>query len=231
MKVMGHRGVAGLALENTLDSFKMAKILGLSLVELDVHLTADNKLVVIHDSNLNRVSGHNISIKNNTYSEIKKIKLIDKKSYVPTIEEVINITKGIHLVIELKSDGCVNKVNDLVKKYPDRKFTIVSFKHSELKKLKKINPTIKIFASERTKPFEIIQFAKNHKLDGIFLNYWLLNPLTYFVARRVKLEIYVYTVNNGFIGRMINLLYPSVTICTDFPEKFEKNNTPPKARS
>jgi glycerophosphoryl diester phosphodiesterase len=54
--VVGHRGACGLAPENTLDSFALAFDLGASVVELDVHLTRDKKLVVIHDDTLDRTT-------------------------------------------------------------------------------------------------------------------------------------------------------------------------------
>ncbi len=229
MKVMGHRGAAGLALENTMDSFKMAKLLRVDSIELDVHITKDNKLVVLHDTNLFRISGNNMIVKNHTYFELKNVKLIDGKSYIPTLVEVIKATTGTDLIIEIKSEGCIEEIDKVIKKYKNQNFTIVSFKHNELRKLKKINPNVKIFASERTKPFEIIQFAKNQKLNGIFLNYWLLNPLTYFMAQRSNLEICVYTVNSNFIGAIIKFLYPKITICTDFPQRFLRNKTLPRS--
>ncbi len=77
MKVMGHRGAAGLALENTIDSFEIAKIIGVDAIELDVHVTKDDKLVVIHDSNLSRVASVNRNVKSLSYRELKTIKLID----------------------------------------------------------------------------------------------------------------------------------------------------------
>jgi glycerophosphoryl diester phosphodiesterase len=59
VQVIGHRGAAGEAPENTLEAFAHARGLGLSGVELDVHLSADGLLVVIHDDTLDRTTpGH-----------------------------------------------------------------------------------------------------------------------------------------------------------------------------
>src|SRR5258706_16241295 len=52
----GHRGAMGLAPENTLESFELAFDLGADMVELDVHLTRDRKLVVIHDDTADRTT-------------------------------------------------------------------------------------------------------------------------------------------------------------------------------
>ncbi|MCA9332534.1 hypothetical protein KDA00_01530 [Candidatus Saccharibacteria bacterium] len=136
MKVMGHRGAAGLALENTLNSFEMAKLLGVDFIELDIHKTADGELVVVHDNDLRRISNQSISIKNSSLKDIQKICLIDAQSVVPTLKQVINATEGVPLVIEIKSDGCVDELTKLLKKHKDRDIAIASFRHNELKLLR-----------------------------------------------------------------------------------------------
>lgn len=229
MKVMGHRGAAGLALENTLDSFELAKLLGVNSIELDLHITKDGKLVVVHDGDLKRVSNgvSNLSVKSSTLKQIQSITLADGHSAVPTLDHVIEQTNSTPLIIEIKADGCIDELLKVLNKYKVRDFTVVSFKHNELQKLRKLAPNLRIYGLERTKPIEIIQLAKSMKLDGIGLNYWLLNPLTYWLSKRWKLSIYVYTVNSRFIGKIIQTLYPDVVICTDFPERFLKQSLIP----
>ena len=70
--IIGHRGVKGIAPENSLSGFKKAVELGIDGVELDVHLTKDGKLVVIHDMDLKRLAGLRIPIKQLTFEELKK---------------------------------------------------------------------------------------------------------------------------------------------------------------
>jgi glycerophosphoryl diester phosphodiesterase len=70
--IIGHRGAKGIAPENSLSGFKKAVELGIDGVELDVHLTKDGKLVVIHDMDLKRLSGLKIPIKQFTFEELKK---------------------------------------------------------------------------------------------------------------------------------------------------------------
>ena len=70
--IIGHRGVKGIAPENSLSGFKKAVELGIDGVELDVHLTKDGKLIVIHDMDLKRLTGLRISIKQLTFKELKK---------------------------------------------------------------------------------------------------------------------------------------------------------------
>ena len=55
--VIGHRGAMGYAPENTMASFQKASELGVDAVELDIKLSADKKIVVVHDENLQRLAG------------------------------------------------------------------------------------------------------------------------------------------------------------------------------
>ena len=70
--IIGHRGAKGIAPENSLSGFKKAVELGIDGVELDVHLTKDGKLIVIHDMDLERLTGLKIPVKQLTFKELKK---------------------------------------------------------------------------------------------------------------------------------------------------------------
>ncbi len=70
--IIGHRGAKGIAPENSLSGFKKAIELGIDGVELDVHLTKDGKLVVIHGVDLKGLTGLKIPIKQLTFEELKK---------------------------------------------------------------------------------------------------------------------------------------------------------------
>ncbi len=70
--IIGHRGAKGIVPENSLSGFKKAVELGIDGVELDVHLTKDGKLVVIHDMDLKKLTGIKIPIKQLTFKELKK---------------------------------------------------------------------------------------------------------------------------------------------------------------
>jgi len=70
--IIGHRGAKGIAPENSLSAFEKALDLGIDGIELDVHLTKDGKLVVIHDMDLKRLTGVGNSIKQLTFKELKE---------------------------------------------------------------------------------------------------------------------------------------------------------------
>lgn len=116
--------------ENSIAAFKRAVRYNYT-IELDVHLTKDEKLVVFHDNNLKRVCGVNKIIEDCTYNELLKYNLFDTKYKIPLFEEVLKLVDGkVGLLIETKTskfDGRLEK--ELVKRLDDYNgsFAIQSF--------------------------------------------------------------------------------------------------------
>lgn len=223
MKIIGHRGAAGLALENTLPSLELARLLGVDAIEFDVRKTKDNRLVLCHDSDLGDISNRDSKVGELSLRQLQKIILNDGQSKTPSLREALRMTGDIPVLIELKEAGCAELLLKELKDFPDVNVTVVSFKLEELAAIRRLRPDMKLYGLERTKPFDIIQFARELRLDGVGLNFWLLNPLTYWLAKRYKLDIFVYTVNGRLLGNFISLLYPDVAICTNHPEWFIKH--------
>ena len=71
-KMWAHRGASGYAPENTMDAFRKAIEMKADGIELDVHLTKDGEVVVIHDEVLDRVSDGTGRVQDFTYNELKK---------------------------------------------------------------------------------------------------------------------------------------------------------------
>lgn len=223
MKIIGHRGAAGLALENTLPSLELARLLGVDAIEFDVRRTKDDKLVLCHDNDLDDISDTDIKVGQATLKQLKKVILSDEQSVTPTLREALKMTGNVPVLIELKEAGCAELLLEVLADFPETDVTVVSFKLDELAYLRKLRPKMKLYGLERTKPFDIIQFARELQLNGVGLNFWLLNPLTYWLAKRYHLDIFVYTVNSRLLGSFIGLLYPDVAICTNHPEWFIKH--------
>ena len=76
MLKIGHRGAKGHAPENTLISFQTAMDLGVDGIELDVHLTSDNHLVVIHDDTLDRTTSGTGMANSFTLRELKALRIV-----------------------------------------------------------------------------------------------------------------------------------------------------------
>ncbi len=91
--------------ENSLNAFSDAVKAGFG-IELDVHLMADGKLAVIHDSSLLRTAGADVKIENLTETDLKKYYLEGTRSKIPTLSQVLKKVGGkVPLLIELKTEG------------------------------------------------------------------------------------------------------------------------------
>lgn len=91
--------------ENSLPAFKAAVEKGYG-IELDVHLTADNELVVHHDDSLYRMCHVERDIKDMTLKEVRQYKLLNTEEKIPTLQEVLDLVDGkVPLLVELKTES------------------------------------------------------------------------------------------------------------------------------
>ena len=133
--VIAHRGVFDNKKipENSIKAFKDA-ISKNYVIELDVHLTIDGKVVVFHDDTLERMTNKKGDIKDFTFEELRKTKLLDTNYTIPSFEEVLDIVNGkVPLLIELKYDVKKHKLEkkliEILDKYKGE-FAIQSFSPS-----------------------------------------------------------------------------------------------------
>jgi len=113
--VIGHRGAAGLAPENTIEGFRTGLDAGAEALEFDVHLSRDGKAVVIHDPTLDRTTDRTGTVSELTLDEIQQadagFRFQSAGAYswrgrqvrVPTLEEVVAALPDVPLLIELKT--------------------------------------------------------------------------------------------------------------------------------
>lgn len=95
MKIWAHRGCSQMYPENTLISFsKACEINGLAGIELDIQLTKDNHMVVIHDERVDRTTNGSGYVKDFTLDKLKKLKIRSvnrSQEHIPTIQEVLDL--------------------------------------------------------------------------------------------------------------------------------------------
>ncbi|PAT01355.1 hypothetical protein CI105_07190 [Candidatus Izimaplasma bacterium ZiA1] len=141
-----HRGLHDEKLpENSLGAFKNAISHNYD-IELDIRMTQDNQIVVVHDSNLKRLCNKNVIIEKTKYSEIKKLTLLETDEKIPLLTDVLDILpRSTNLLIELKSSKkykvMINKLIDIMGSYSN-KYAIHSFDPRILIRFKKVNPLI-----------------------------------------------------------------------------------------
>ena len=155
--IVGHRGASAVAPENTLASFRRAIEEGADAIELDVHLTKDGEVVVIHDSSLNRTTNGRGRVREHTLNELKRLDAgcwFHKKFHsekIPTLAEVFELLPlSIGVNIEIKADGLENKNQDITDRCIDlikyfkreKSILISSFQYKFLTRIKLLSPEL-----------------------------------------------------------------------------------------
>ncbi len=111
-KMIAHRGMSGIELENTCSAFVAAGNRSYFGIETDVHRTADGQFIIIHDDNTKRVAGDEMIVEKTCYETLRAIRLVDKDGakgrkdlLMPSLREYIRICKKYEkiAVLELKN--------------------------------------------------------------------------------------------------------------------------------
>ena len=145
-----HRGLydndAGIP-ENSLAAFRRAAEAGFG-AELDVHLTADGQLAVIHDSDLQRVCGRAGKVEELTYAELSQLRLLGTEEGIPLLSDVLPLFAGVApLIVELKpirgnEPELAEKVCALLDTFPDLAYCLESFDPFAVLWLRKNRPEL-----------------------------------------------------------------------------------------
>ncbi len=159
MKIWAHRGCSQRYPENTLLAFKKAaEIENLTGIELDIQLTRDGQLVVIHDERVDRTTEGIGCVKDYTLTELKRLHIYAGEApsqFIPTMEEVFGVIEektqaGMKLNIELKTGtfpypGIEEKIVELVYKWGLQKSVVYSsFYALSLERIRKLDPSAEI---------------------------------------------------------------------------------------
>ena len=224
VKIVAHRGASGYAPENTLLAFKKAIEIGCDKIELDVRLTKDKKVIVIHDDDVDRTTDGRGKIAELTLKQIKKFNC-EERQKIPTLQEVIDLCKGkIDLQIELKAKGTARQVYDLIVKngiLDD--VTITSFKTRFLQEMSILNRRINLglLFEEYIISKKIVLWIIGWLIGINYVcpNYPVVNKKIVNLAHKLGMKVYVFDVKNKKEGeRLINMGVDEIG--TDFPKLF-----------
>jgi len=172
IEVTGHRGAAGLEPENTLRSIRKAIDLGVDRVEIDVRVTKDGHLVVIHDETVDRTTNGQGYVKDLTFSELRKLDA-GKGERIPTLEEALRLTRGrVVLQVELKAAEATEPTVHLIEReQAEREVVITSFMHELLRKVHDLNPALRTGALFFDVQGDICQRALDVHSEAIHVYY------------------------------------------------------------
>lgn len=128
--VTGHRGAMAIEPENTMRSFRRAEELAADELELDVHLSSDQHLVVMHDHTLDRTTNGSGAIADTTWAEIRALDA-GLGEQVPELAEVWTAFWDLSLQVEVKDAAATVAVLELIKANPRPGGTIITSFHPE----------------------------------------------------------------------------------------------------
>ena len=172
MILTGHRGAAKLEPENTLLSIQKAIDLGVDQVEIDVHLTRDQHLVVIHDAAVDRTTDRQGAVADFTLSEIKGLDA-GKGERIPTLQEVIDLVRGkVVLQIELKGpDTAAPVVRTIEQNGIESEVLLTSFVHERLREARQRNPNLVLGALWPKPPADACEQAIDMGAEGMHIQH------------------------------------------------------------
>ena len=218
MLKIGHRGAKGYVAENTLASFQKAIDLQVDGIELDVHVSRDGEIMVIHDETIDRTTSGKGFVKNLSSNELQFYG-------IPTLREVLDLINNNLLVnIELKSDHSVEKVIEIINFYCSEKnwninnFIISSFNWELLLKVKSLNKNIKIGVLTENNIESAIDFAAANQAFSINPYFKLLNSENVELMHKEKIQIHTWTVNSLEDLTFVKKLKVDAII-SDFPDR------------
>ena len=172
MILTGHRGAAKLEPENTLLSIQKAIDLGVDQIEIDVHLTRDQHLVVIHDTTADRTTDGQGAIADFTLAEVKRLDA-GKGERIPTLQEVIDLVHGkVVLQIELKGpDTAAPVVQTVEQNCMENEVLLTSFVHDRLRETRQLNPNLRLGALWANPPPDACEQAVNMGAEAIHIQH------------------------------------------------------------
>jgi glycerophosphoryl diester phosphodiesterase len=210
MKIVAHRGYSGRYPENTMLAFKKAAEAGADEIEMDVQLTKDGIVVIIHDESVERVTGAKGWVRDFDFAELRKLDAssVFRGKYgfnpIPSLDEYFDWVKDTAIVtnIELKNsnfyyEGLEEKTIALVQKYGLEKRTIFSsFNHASLLKCKKLSPSIPCGVLVEQHVGGAGYYIKSNGLDFYHPAMKFLNDEVVEDCKKYGVEINVWTVND-----------------------------------
>jgi glycerophosphoryl diester phosphodiesterase len=226
MLIIGHRGAAGIAAENTIATMHAGIEAGADMLELDIRLTADGVPVIIHDITTRRTHLETVTVGRVTLSELQAK---TKDQPIPTLEEVLDKFFGkIKLNFELKSKGSgiatAQMIANYVKQPEDWDHVLLSSFHTgELVSVREYNKHTKLAMLHRHNPFSFVPHQKKLGLSAVGFHQLIVNPVALKIAKKRGLFTYAYTINRPTAARLLERTGLDA-IVTNHPDRFKKKS-------
>ncbi len=216
---IAHRGASGdgLAPENTLAAFEKAIQIGVDVLEVDVHATLDNRIIVIHDATLDRTTDRFGVVRELTFDEIREADAGSwcggqfKDERVPTLDEVLDLARHRALVlVEIKADYLAERVlQTIVEMDAVSQVVIQSFNQQTIKRIKLLEPSIPTAllmgnlptTPSRVRARKMVRDVLAIGANSVGLWHNVVTPALLEEMRRRALSVWTWTVNEEIAMR------------------------------
>jgi len=194
--IVGHRGAAGHAPENTLAAIQKGIDLGVDFVEIDVRRTADGVLVALHDETVNRTTNGKGRVDRLSLRDVKRFNAGDGE-HIPTVGEVLEAARGrVGLMLELKVVGVAQMTTAAVREAGFKEPVIyASFLHNELSEVRSIDPEATLMVLFGRLPRAPIARAVEYRPSHVGLRHDTATRRLVDAFHEEDLLVFVYTVD------------------------------------
>lgn len=245
LSLQAHRGAAGLAPENTLAAFRMGIALGADAAEMDLQVTKDGVVVIIHDDAVDRTTDGRGRIADLTLAEVKRLDAGAKfgpafrGERIPTLQELIALVKSggnpqFRLNLEIKfADGREGHPADLEERvlavlretgFVDRVMT-QSFYHASAAKMKRLAPSIPagLLVGQRRQPADPVAAVRQHRVNYYAPHFSLVTPELLRTLHDAGIAVVTWTVNEPADMRRLVAMglgtLPGDGMISDYPDR------------
>ena len=227
--IYGHRGAKGEAPENTLASFKQCLAHGVRRCELDLHLSKDGELMVIHDPTLKRTTGRRGKVVEHDAEELTQYDARQggpswkQPCPIPRLADLFEQCDFEHWQLEVKSASRVRAARSVlaIKALADRhglldRVTVTSGSREVLRALKRLTPELSCGLVAEYAWLDPLKVAKQYDCSLLALKWTLCTPERIAKARQLGLHVSVWTVNDPALMRRL-ADFGVDSLITDYP--------------
>ncbi|MBT2414513.1 glycerophosphodiester phosphodiesterase [Streptomyces sp. ISL-12] len=213
---IGHRGVMGVEPENTLRSFIAAEQAGLDVIELDLHLSKDGALVVMHDTDVDRTTDGTGPIAGKTLAELRTLDA-GHAERVPVFEEVLDAV-SLPLQAEIKDVAAARALAEVIdERGLAGRVEVSSFHDEAVAETGRLVPGVRTALIASRYGTDIVERAVEAGAATVCLNIRRLTLETVELAREAELRIIGWVVNTQEHLRLARA-FGLDGVTTDYPE-------------
>ncbi len=196
MQIIAHRGASFFEPENTLRSIKRAIEMDADYVEVDVRMSKDKKLIIMHDADISRTTNGNGLVKDKTLLKLKEFDAGNGEK-IPTLDEVIEAVKDkTGLVIEIKEPGTEEKIVEKLKENKLKNVILTSFYHESVKNVNKLNHDLNTGIIFVGQPVNVHKLVFEANANIIFPSYRYMNEKMVKQAKEHGITVYPWAIDD-----------------------------------